>query len=213
LLFQLLRRALYLMARFYFRIEFHGLAEVPRGGPLIIAPNHSSYLDPIWASLPLPRRLRYMTWDRVVAVPLLGRLARAFGAFPVKLETGDRAALRLALEHLRSGGALMIFPEGGRSRTGEVMPFKPGVIRLALDAQAPILPVTIIGGFDAFSAFHRFPRPSKVIVVYHPPLKLSPPADEAEVKNYLRQQAARLQQIVASALPLGTSASQVRVSQ
>jgi len=101
LLFQLLRGTLYLISRLYFRIEFHGLAEVPREGPLIIAPNHGSYLDPIWVSLPLPRRFRYMTWDRVVAAPLLGRLVRALGAFPVKADTGDRAALRLSLEHLR----------------------------------------------------------------------------------------------------------------
>lgn len=213
MLFHLLRGTLDLISRLYFRIEFHGLAEVPRGGPLIVAPNHSSYLDPIWVSLPLPRRLRYMTWDRVVAAPLLGRLVRALGAFPVKPDTGDRAALRLSLEHLRGGGAIMIFPEGGRTRTGQVMPFKPGVIRLALDTQAPILPVTIIGGFDAFSAFHRFPRPHKVIVIYHPPIKLSPPVDEAETKDYLHQQAARLQQIVASALPISASAAQVRVSQ
>jgi len=213
LLFQLLRGTLYLISRLYFRIEFHGLAEVPREGPLIIAPNHGSYLDPIWVSLPLPRRLRYMTWDRVVAAPLLGRLVRALGAFPVKADTGDRAALRLSLEHLRGGGVLMIFPEGGRSRTGDLMPFKPGVIHLALTAQAPILPVTIIGGFEAFSPFHRFPRPHKVIVIYHPPLELSPPVDQAETKDYLRQQAARLQQIVGSALPVSASASQIRVSQ
>lgn len=213
MLFQLLRGTLYLISRLYFRIEFHGLAEVPREGPLIVAPNHASYLDPIWVSLPLPRRLRYMTWDRVVAAPLLGSLVRALGSFPVKPDTGDRAALRLSLEHLRGSGAIMIFPEGGRTRTGEVMPFKPGVIHLALKTQAPILPVTIIGGFDAFSAFHRFPRPHKVVVIYHPPIKFSLPVDEAETKDYLHQQAARLQQIVASALPISTSASQVRVSQ
>ena len=210
--YQLVRLITYVICRLYFRLEFRGLGEVPREGPLIIAPNHASYLDPIWVSVPFRRRLRYMTWDRMFAVPLLGPLIRAFGGFPVKVESGDRAALRQALNHLRQGGALVIFPEGGRTRTGKMMPFKPGVIRLALDAQAPILPVTIIGGFEAFSPFHRFPHPRKVMIVYHAPLILTPPVEAAEIKDYLRQQSDRLQQIVASASPSPASVSQVRIS-
>jgi 1-acyl-sn-glycerol-3-phosphate acyltransferase len=197
--FRLVRWAVSVFCRLYFRIEFRGLEQVPREGPLIVAPNHASYFDPFWVSIPFPRQLRYLTWDRVFTVPLLGRMVRALGGFPIKLDSGDRAALRQALRHLRGGGALMVFPEGGRTRTGEGLAFKPGVIRLALDAPAPILPVTIIGGFQAFSALHRVPRPHKVIVVYHPPLQLSPPAADAEVKDYLRRQAEHLQQIVAAA--------------
>jgi len=210
LFFQLLRLTLYVICRLYFRIEFRGAAGVPREGPVIIAPNHASYLDPMWVSLPFRRRLRYMTWDRLFAVPLLGPLVRALGAFPVKPESGDRAALRHSLDHLRAGGAMMIFPEGGRTRTGDLMPFKPGVVRLALDAQAPILPVTIIGAFEAFSPFHRFPRPHKVIIIYHSPLHLSPPSDPAAVKEYMRQQADRLQRIVAGPLSIITPAPQAQ---
>ena len=167
MLFELLRLTIYAICRCYFRIEFRGAEVVPTEGPVIIAPDHVSYLDPIWVSLPVGRRLRYMTWDRMFTVPVLGPLMRAFGAFPVKVETGDRAALRLSLTHLRSGGALMVFPEGSRSRTGGTQPFKPGVIRLALDTRAPIVPVTIIGGYRAFSPWYRFPRPRKVSVIFH----------------------------------------------
>jgi 1-acyl-sn-glycerol-3-phosphate acyltransferase len=79
--------------------------------------------------------------------------------------------------------------------------FKPGVIRLALDTGAPIVPVTIIGGYRAFSPHHLFPRPFKVKVVYHDPIRLTPPASHCEMKQYQQNQAAQLQAIVASALP------------
>jgi 1-acyl-sn-glycerol-3-phosphate acyltransferase len=203
LLFKLLRLTIYAACRCYFRIEFRGAEGVPTEGPVIIAPNHVSYLDPIWVSLPVGRRLRYMTWDRMFAVPVLGPLMRAFGAFPVKVETGDRAALRLSLTHLRSGGALMVFPEGSRSRTGGTQPFKPGVIRLALDTRAPIVPVTIIGGYRAFSPWHRFPRPRKVSIIFHAPLNVGPPADLSESKDHLREQCRQLERIVTAALPAG----------
>jgi len=200
-LFQITRWLIGAICRFYFRIEFEGAERAPREGAMIVAPNHVSYLDPFWVSIPIERPLRYMTWDKFTRMPLLGLLIQAYGAFPVNIEKGDRAALRHSLERLKQGGGLMIFPEGGRTRTGRLMPFKPGVIRLALETGAPILPVTIIGGYRAFPPHHFFPHPRKVRIVYHDPIKLEPPEDETQLKEYMRQQADYLQSIVASALP------------
>jgi 1-acyl-sn-glycerol-3-phosphate acyltransferase len=141
-----------------------------------------------------------MTWDRFIYMPVIGHFIRTLGAFPVKLDKSDRAALRLSLQHLRQGGALMIFPEGGRTRTGHVMPFKPGVIRLALDAQVPIVPVTVVGGYKAYSPHHLFPRPRKVRVIYHAPIHLPRVRDKEELKNLLQEQTTRLQSIVEAPL-------------
>jgi len=199
--FNFSRRLVSLFCRLYFRIEFEGADRAPKEGAMILAPNHVSYCDPFWVSIPLHRPLAYMTWEKITRLPLLGRLSKAYGAFPVKIEKGDRAALRHSLEHLKRGGGLVIFPEGGRTFTGRLMPFKAGVIRLALETGAPIVPVTIIGGYRAFSPHHIFPRPYKVRVIYHEPIILAPPRDEAQMKEYMREQTEYLQSVVASSLP------------
>jgi 1-acyl-sn-glycerol-3-phosphate acyltransferase len=198
--FRIVRACCAAVFRLYFRLEFQGFEHVPKRGPFIVAPNHQSYLDPFWVSIPFPYPLRYMTWDRFIFMPIIGHFIRTLGAFPVKLEKGDRAALRLSLTHLKQGGTLMIFPEGGRTRTGAVMPFKPGVIRLACDANVPIVPVTIVGGYEAYNAHHIFPRPRKVKIIYHPPMDLPRCKDKEEIKNSLCEQTAKLQQIVESEL-------------
>jgi len=139
----------------------------------------------------------------MTGLPLLGALMRAYGAFPVNIESasGDRAALRRSLEQLRSGGGLMIFPEGSRSRDGKLLNFKAGVIRLALAAEVPIVPVSIVGGYDAYPPHYIFPRPYKVKVIYHEPIRLSPPSNISQLKEYMREETEKLRSLIASELP------------
>jgi len=200
-LFQISRLTVLTVCRAYFRIEYSGLEHVPSAGSMILAPNHVSYLDPLWVSAPITRQMRYMTWDRITRLPLLGPLIRYYGAFPVRINQGDRYALRVSLEHLKSGGSLVIFPEGARTKTGRLQSFKPGVVRLAIETRVPIVPVTIIGGYDAFSPYHRFPRPFKLRVVYHPPIDIPATDIASREKEHLNSYAGKLQSIVASALP------------
>lgn len=199
-LFHLSRWIVYIFSRLYFRIEFEGTENIPKDGPMLLAPNHVSFMDPLWVSLPVTRPMRYMAWDQLVKKPLVGPLMKAYGSFPVNLERADRVALRKAGNQLKRGGGLVIFPEGARSRDGKLAKFKSGVIRLALESDVPIVPATVIGGYRAYSVHHWLPRPYKVRIVYHPPIRLGAAPEQEVSRQYLREATAQLRAVVASAL-------------
>ena len=198
-----LRPFAYWMSRLFFKIEFHGVENVPPEGACLITPNHISYGDPIWITIPIQRRIYYMAWDKPFEIPVLGFIMRAFGAFPVSLDAADLSAQRNALEVLRQGRALVMFPEGGRTRTGKIMPFKMGAFRFALTHGVPIIPVSIKGAEKIWPVGKIFPRPGKLVITYHPPIEVQRVPEEisrTELKEQARALARKTQSVVTSAL-------------
>ncbi|HEV8308348.1 MAG TPA: lysophospholipid acyltransferase family protein [Methylomirabilota bacterium] len=176
---EILRPFVWLATRALFRIRFEGVEHVPAAGPVLLTPNHVSYMDPLLITIPVHRPLHYMTLEPFFRVPGLGAMIRWCRAFPVR-EDLDRQAVRTAIRTLRAGEPLVIFPEGGRSRDGRPLPFRPGAFRIALQTETPVIPVTIAGAFEAWPAHRRLPRPGRVTVTYHAPLTrkdLPPTAD------------------------------------
>lgn len=168
ILLKLLGRPLF---RILFSVEYHGLENVPDGGPVILAGNHPSYLDPLLIILPIKRVIRFMAWDALFRVPLLGRIIKAMGAFPVDIGRGKgEAAYREALRVLASGEALGIFPEGQRSERGPMGELRSGAARLAIEAGAPIVPITIGGASRAWPKHRLLPKPAQIVVRYHKPI-------------------------------------------
>jgi 1-acyl-sn-glycerol-3-phosphate acyltransferase len=164
-----------------FAVEHHGLENIPKVGPVILAGNHPSYLDPLLVALPVKRVIRYMAWDALFKVPLLGLLIRMLGAFPVDIRKGKgESAFQEACKVLRSGDALGIFPEGQRSAAGPMGELKTGTARLAIETGAPIVPITIGGAFRAWPKFKFLPKPARIIVRYHKPIFIS----EADRENH-----------------------------
>jgi 1-acyl-sn-glycerol-3-phosphate acyltransferase len=204
ILLAVLRPFVRVLCRALFKIEFHGVENIPREGACIVTPNHATYADPIWVTVPIKRRVYYMAWDKPFEIPVLGVVMRMFGAFPVNLDVAaDASAQREAIDLLRKGRALVIFPEGGRTKTGKLMPFKMGAFRLALAHGVPILPVSIKGAEKIWPVGRAFPRPGKLTITYHPPIAVERIGDEtikSEVKDRARRLARRTHDVVASAL-------------
>jgi 1-acyl-sn-glycerol-3-phosphate acyltransferase len=188
------------MAKALWRVRYEGLENVPLQGGLVIAANHQTYVDPFWVGLPIRRPMRFLAWDEAFDWPLLGKLMEWFGAWPLQLEGSDPTAIRRSLQWLRGGGAVVIFPEGGRCLpTGRLERFKNGAVRMALEASVPVLPVTIRGGHRVWPRGWRLPRFNRVEVVYHKPYAITPQEGE-ETRAAARRETQRLAEIIGSAL-------------
>ncbi|HXH84939.1 MAG TPA: lysophospholipid acyltransferase family protein, partial [Candidatus Tectomicrobia bacterium] len=164
----LARPAVHALCRAWFGLSLRGTDHIPADGPVIITPNHQTYADPPLVTIPIRRPVHYMAWDRLFAIPLFGRFIRVLRAFPVDVDGRDARAMREAMRLLRRQAALMIFPEGERSRDGSVGRFHLGAFRLAVSAGAPVLPVTIDGGHACWPPGQALPRPGRVTITYHP---------------------------------------------
>ncbi|ERM91854.1 lysophospholipid acyltransferase family protein [Caldanaerobacter subterraneus] len=135
-----------------FRIKVKGLENIPKKGPVIICPNHISLLDPPVVGALLNRRIYFMAKEELFRNPFLKLLlGTGLGAFPVKRGTADLSAIKTALNHLKKGRAVGIFPEGTRSKTGKLQKAEPGVAMLAIKSKAPVVPVGIKGRYGLFS--------------------------------------------------------------
>ncbi|MDQ3813219.1 MAG: 1-acyl-sn-glycerol-3-phosphate acyltransferase, partial [Armatimonadota bacterium] len=144
-------------------MKIHGLENVPLEGPLIVAPNHVSLFDPPLVGVAMPRLVTTMAKaelfeKKTCGLKILGYVIQRMGTFPVRRGTPDRRALRRAIQVLKDGGALVIFPEGTRTRTGELGPAEPGLGMIAHATKAPILPVYLKGTECGFSHLHPKPR-------------------------------------------------------
>jgi 1-acyl-sn-glycerol-3-phosphate acyltransferase len=152
-----------------FRARARAVPNVPGTGAAILAPNHFSAMDHFFCGLYLRRRVRFMAKSQLFR-GVLAWILRRGGAFPVQRGRHDERAIATALEILEQGGVVVIYPEGGRSRSARIGErARPGVGRLALESGAPVVPVAIHGSERARNWKRlEFPR---VEVLYGEPLR------------------------------------------
>jgi 1-acyl-sn-glycerol-3-phosphate acyltransferase len=155
------------IGKLLWRVRTYGTQNVPPTGPLIVACNHVSNLDPPLLGANCPRRVSYMAKKELFEIPLLGPLIAELGAYSVDREGSARAAIKRSLEILEDGGCVGIFPEGGRNVHGDKEP-RTGVALLASLAEAPVVPACIVGSGQAG-------RLAQIKVAFGKPLAL--PAD------------------------------------
>lgn len=192
----------HLISRALWRISFRGAENIPREseGGLVVAANHQTYVDPFWISIPIRRAIRFLAWSKPFQNRALGKLMDMLGAWPLQIDRGDARAYRRSLQWLKRGGALVIFPEGGRAGAdGEPSNFKTGAARLALESGVPILPVTIRGGHRIWPRDRKWPRMGRVEIVYHPLQRLEQKPGE-DSRQCARRETERLEAQILSAL-------------
>ena len=143
--FNLIRIVLLALCRLVFRLKIEGLNNVPMQGGVLIVSNHLHNADPILISVACPRPVHYMAKKELMGIPVIGRIIRYGGAFPVDRGKADRQAIVQATERLQQGIAVGMFPEGTRSVSRHIDHVLPGAGLIALRGDVPILPTAIVG--------------------------------------------------------------------
>jgi 1-acyl-sn-glycerol-3-phosphate acyltransferase len=127
------------------RAEVKGREHIPRTGGLIVASNHISFWDPPLIGALLPREAHYLAKEELFSNPVFGWLIRSVNAIPIRRGMVDLTGMARAVETLRRGEALLMFPEGSRMRDGELHPARPGVGMMAVNSNVPVVPCYIAG--------------------------------------------------------------------
>lgn len=195
-----MRPAFRFIGHTFWNLKLIGTENIPENGGLIIASNHQSYLDPFAISVPIRRAIRFLAWNEALDWPVVGKVMKVLGAWPLQLEGSDPAAIRRSHQWLREGGAVMIFPEGGRGQAdGSMVRFKAGAVRIALEARVPILPVTIRGANRVWPRGRLIPGLGKIEITYHPLFQPQQQPDE-DARACARRESEQLAAIIRSAL-------------
>jgi glycerol-3-phosphate dehydrogenase (NAD(P)+) len=148
----------------YFRMQRIGAEHLPRRGPLLLASNHRSFLDPFVIGTLVRRPVYYMAKRELFEHRLVAWFLNGLGAFPVERGAGDAQAMETARAILARGDCVVLFPEGTRVRPGPLGDPRRGVARLALQTGAPVAPVAVIGTEDVRRGWRIRPRRVRIRV-------------------------------------------------
>jgi 1-acyl-sn-glycerol-3-phosphate acyltransferase len=167
--------------KFYFRWRVFNAERVPLEGGVILASNHASFLDPPLVGAGVKRGINYLARENLFRFPVMGWILRHWQVVPVDRDGGGAAGLRAILDRLLAGGAIILFPEGTRTRDGKLQPARSGIGLTVIKSTAPVVPVRVFGTFDAYGRHLRFPRPHRVAVKYGQPMRFEQLRAEAKV--------------------------------
>lgn len=164
----------------YFRWRVYHPERVPLQGPVILASNHASYLDPPLVGAGLKRDINYLARETLFHFPPMSALLRSWNTVPVDRDGGGAAGLRAILDRLLAGGGIILFPEGTRSRDGQLQPARSGIGLVVIKSAAPVVPVRVFGTYAAYGRHMRIPRPRRVAVKYGQPMSFGTLRAEAK---------------------------------
>jgi 1-acyl-sn-glycerol-3-phosphate acyltransferase len=143
---------------FGFSFRSEGSHHMPRQGPVLVIANHESFLDPLAVGLAVRRRIHYLARKTLFTHPRFGNFLRSVGCVPVDQEGIAKEGIRTCIDLLHADKAILVFPEGERTPTGQMLPFKPGIGLVMKKAPVPIVPVGVAGAYEAYPRDQTAPR-------------------------------------------------------
>jgi 1-acyl-sn-glycerol-3-phosphate acyltransferase len=191
LFYRLMQTLLLLGGVLLFRIRLRGILHEPVEGPVLVVANHQSHLDPPMIGMFFRRPLNYMARETLFKFPPLGWLIYTLGAIPIDRDGVGLSGMKETLRRLKYGQMVLVFPEGSRTRDGQLGTLKPGFCALARRGGVQLLPVGIAGAYRAWPRTRSFPRAENIQIEVGTPLgpdeiaKLDDKALVAEVRARL----------------------------
>ena len=168
-----------ILALMDFRAE--GVENVPRKGGVILACTHQSHLDPVMYSAAIPRRPRYVARKTLFGNRVFGLMIQGFGAISIDRDSTGAAEMRGIVETLDRGEAVIVFPEGTRTKDGEIGRLKAGIGLLAKRAGAPVVPAAVDGAFQCWPRHRKLFRPGRIRIQYGEPVTYGSESKRREV--------------------------------
>jgi 1-acyl-sn-glycerol-3-phosphate acyltransferase len=154
----------------FFRLRIIHRERMIQTGPVILAMNHQSYLDPPLAGIACDRAIYFLARRTLMGVPLLGWILPKLNVIPVNQEGIDRSALKALIRVLKSGNAALVFPEGARTLDGNLQPAQPGVGLVIAKTLAPVVPMRIFGAHEALPRGGRHLHFVRITIVVGEPI-------------------------------------------
>lgn len=157
--------------KIFFRLKVFGKENFPAAGPVIVASNHASFLDPIIVGIITPRKMNFLARDTLFRSRIFAKILYSVNVLPLKREKRDINAFRSSLRLLSEGKALLIFPEGTRSQDGNLQKPRYGIGLLEALSGAAILPCYVKGSMDALPRHSALPKFKPISVHFGAPLR------------------------------------------
>src|ERR1051326_225278 len=172
--------------KFYCGWSVYNPERVPLKGPVILASNHASILDPPLIGSGVHRGINYLARESLFEKPIVGWVLRKWTSVPVDRAGAGAAGLRAILDRRLAGGGIILFPEGTRTRDGNLQPARAGIGLTVIKSDAPVVPVRVFGTLKALSRDMVWPRPYHVAVKYGKPMMFEQLRTEAKTCSKVR---------------------------
>ena len=191
-----------LLARIFFRLRVVHRERMINHGPVIVAANHQSFLDPPLAGSVSDRAIYFLARRSLLNGPILGWVLPKLNVVPVDSEGGkDRTALKALIRILRAGEGTLVFPEGQRTLDGNLQPAQPGLGLVIAKTLAPVVPMRIFGAYDAWPVHQKWPRPGRITIVVGEPIHFTHEDVEAGGKELYQRLGQRVMDAIAALSP------------